>query len=120
MRTTSKWEELIYTNGKQSITPTVNKVIHIGKQSIPNIYIDNNNINTIEENALSGFDLSFMEDTPKERKPRNGDIDMLISAMKTTLSYKGYTYSNIKERIYGKHISGNVEWKALLEESNMT
>ena len=48
MRTTSKWEELIYTNGKQSIPDSVNKVYQVGKQSIPNIYIDNNNINIIE------------------------------------------------------------------------
>lgn len=85
--------------------PTTGEHPLVGKQ-VTNTIVENN-INTIVEKEKT------------TRVPSN-EINTLISAMKTTLASKGYMYSNIKERIFGLHISKNAEWKALLEENNMT
>jgi hypothetical protein len=104
LKTTYKWEELIYTNGKQSIPEVVNKVIQVGKQSIPNIYIDNN-IDNNSENTITETIVS------KPKKVKDERALALIDSFKEIIKKQWYIYSSPNETVNAGKIVKNKEWQ---------
>ena len=111
LRTTSKWEELIYTNGKQSIPQSVNKVIQVGKQSIPNIYIDNNNDN----NSI----IPIIE-TKVSLPIKDERASSLILAFKEHIKKQGFIYSSAQETVNAWKVVRNKEWQEACSSYNLS
>lgn len=72
-----------------------------------------NNINTIIEKEKEETKVSKPSYIPKP-------IDIIISSLKEQIKKDGYIYSNIKERMFGMHLSKNAEWNEACLTYKMT
>lgn len=111
---------------REVVLPTDGSRPLMGERATNNIYNNNynnnnynnyNSINTITEKT--GFSVSEETEIKTWRKKwvKRTDLDDIISSMKQTLTKGGFSYSNVKERIFAKNLADNIEWKKLVEES---